>query len=103
MKYVVNLFRALHLHPDVVTAPYTPRQFAQIQAGQIKSTQDANADLGKVKEAVHGMEAATDAINERLDVTRLSRQTRRAATASDFPSAHALPPENQASNIILAE
>jgi hypothetical protein len=35
MRYVVNLFRALHLHPDVFTAPYTPAQFEQIRAGQI--------------------------------------------------------------------
>jgi hypothetical protein len=35
MRYVVNLFRALHLHPDVCTAPYTPAQFEQIRAGQV--------------------------------------------------------------------
>jgi hypothetical protein len=35
MRYIVNLFRALHLHPDVLTAPYTPRQFEQIRAGQV--------------------------------------------------------------------
>jgi hypothetical protein len=35
MKYIVNLFRALHLHPDVLTAPYSPEQFQQIRAGQI--------------------------------------------------------------------
>jgi hypothetical protein len=35
MRYVVNLFRALHLHPDVVTPPYSPRQFEQVQAGRI--------------------------------------------------------------------
>ncbi len=35
MKYVVNLFRALHLHPDVLTSPYTARQLEQIQSGQV--------------------------------------------------------------------
>lgn len=35
MKYIVNLFRALHLHPDVFTTPYTAGQFEQIRAGQI--------------------------------------------------------------------
>ncbi len=35
MRYVVNLFRALHLHPDVFTAPYTASQFEQIRAGQV--------------------------------------------------------------------
>ncbi|MEK8033487.1 methyl-accepting chemotaxis protein [Ideonella sp. DXS29W] len=37
---------------------------AAIEAGQITSTQDANAALGKFKQAVHGMEKAVDAINE---------------------------------------
>jgi len=35
MRYVVNLFRALHLHPDVFTAPYTDTQFEQIRLGQV--------------------------------------------------------------------
>ncbi|MGH7168648.1 MAG: hypothetical protein ACRELG_00020 [Gemmataceae bacterium] len=35
MKYIVNLFRALHLHPDVIAAPYSPRQFEQIRDGQM--------------------------------------------------------------------
>lgn len=35
MKYIVNLFRALHLHPDVSAAPYTPRQLEQIREGQV--------------------------------------------------------------------
>jgi hypothetical protein len=35
MRYIVRLFRALHLHPDVLTAPYTPGQFEQIRAGRI--------------------------------------------------------------------
>jgi hypothetical protein len=35
MRYVVNLFRALHLHPDVFTTPYTPRQLDQVRAGQV--------------------------------------------------------------------
>lgn len=35
MKYILNLFRALHLHPDVFTAPYSPKQFQQIRSGQI--------------------------------------------------------------------
>jgi hypothetical protein len=34
MRYVMNLFRALHLHPDVFTALYTPAQLEQIRAGQ---------------------------------------------------------------------
>ncbi|HEX6707796.1 MAG TPA: methyl-accepting chemotaxis protein [Albitalea sp.] len=38
---------------------------AAIASGQVKSTVEANAELGKVKAAVHGMEAASDAINER--------------------------------------
>jgi hypothetical protein len=37
MKYIFNLFRALHLHPDVFTAPYSVKQFQQIRAGQIPS------------------------------------------------------------------
>lgn len=35
MKYIVNLFRALHLHPDVSAAPYTARQLEQIRDGQV--------------------------------------------------------------------
>jgi hypothetical protein len=35
MKYIVNLFRTLHLHPDVSAAPYTPRQLEQIRDGQV--------------------------------------------------------------------
>jgi len=35
MRYIVNLFRALHLHPDVASSPYTPKQFEQIGNGQI--------------------------------------------------------------------
>jgi hypothetical protein len=35
MRYVVNLFRALHLHPDVFTAPYTDAQFEQVRVGQV--------------------------------------------------------------------
>ncbi|WP_374562986.1 methyl-accepting chemotaxis protein [Ideonella sp.] len=38
---------------------------AGIEGGQIASTQDANTALGKFKEAVHGMEKAVDAVNER--------------------------------------
>jgi len=38
---------------------------AGIRAGSIVSTQAANADIGKVKQSVHGMEAASDAINDR--------------------------------------
>ena len=38
---------------------------AAIDGGQLASTQDANAALGKVKESVHGMEKAVDAVNER--------------------------------------
>lgn len=38
---------------------------AAMAAGQITSTQDANADLGKVKAAVHGMESTSDAMSER--------------------------------------
>ncbi|WP_280151635.1 methyl-accepting chemotaxis protein [Piscinibacter sp. XHJ-5] len=36
-----------------------------IAAGQIKTTADANADLGKVKAAVRGMEAISDAVADR--------------------------------------
>ena len=36
-----------------------------IEGGQIASTQDANAALGKFKESVHGMEKTVDAVNER--------------------------------------
>lgn len=35
MRYIVNLFRGLHLHPDVASAPYTQKQFEQIQAGRV--------------------------------------------------------------------
>ncbi len=35
MKYIVYLFRALHLHPDVVASPYTAEQFEQIQFGRL--------------------------------------------------------------------
>lgn len=35
MKYIVNLFRALHLHPDVIAAPYSTQQLDQIRDGQI--------------------------------------------------------------------
>jgi hypothetical protein len=35
MRYILNLFRALHLHPDVATPPYSPKQFEQIGAGQV--------------------------------------------------------------------
>src|SRR5262249_52630412 len=38
---------------------------AGIEGGQIASTQDANAALGKFKESVHGMEKTVDAVNER--------------------------------------
>jgi methyl-accepting chemotaxis protein len=38
---------------------------ALIRAGQIKTTQDANLDLGKVKASVHGMETASDAMSDR--------------------------------------
>jgi methyl-accepting chemotaxis protein len=38
---------------------------ALIRAGQIKTTQEANADLGKVKSSVHGMEELTDSIGQR--------------------------------------
>ena len=37
---------------------------AAIEGGQLTSTQDANAALGKFKESVHGMEKAVDAVNE---------------------------------------
>jgi len=33
MGYVVNLFRSRHLHSDVVAAPYTPEQLADIERG----------------------------------------------------------------------
>jgi hypothetical protein len=39
MKYIVTLFRALHLHPDVCTTPYTAKQFEQIAADQIPAGQ----------------------------------------------------------------
>jgi hypothetical protein len=35
MKYIVNLFRALHLHHDVFTPPYSDMQLADIEAGRI--------------------------------------------------------------------
>jgi hypothetical protein len=35
MRYVVNLFRALHLNPDVATPPYSARQFEHIRNGRI--------------------------------------------------------------------
>jgi hypothetical protein len=35
MRYIVNLFRALHLNGDVVDSPYTSKQFEQIRCGQI--------------------------------------------------------------------
>lgn len=35
MKYIVNLFRAFHLHPDVIAAPYSPQQLDHIRDGQI--------------------------------------------------------------------
>jgi methyl-accepting chemotaxis protein len=38
---------------------------ASIRAGQIKTPQDANADVTKVKSAAHGMDAVSDQINER--------------------------------------
>ncbi|HJW10689.1 MAG TPA: methyl-accepting chemotaxis protein [Albitalea sp.] len=38
---------------------------AMIKDGQIKTTQEANAELAKVKAAVHGMESTSDAVNER--------------------------------------
>jgi hypothetical protein len=37
MRYIVNLFRALHLHSDVVTAPYTPNQFELIRGAGWRS------------------------------------------------------------------
>jgi methyl-accepting chemotaxis protein len=36
-----------------------------IKTARITSAQDANTDLGKVKEAVHGMESTSDAMSER--------------------------------------
>jgi methyl-accepting chemotaxis protein len=47
---------------------------AAIKAGSIGTAQDANAELGKVKAAVHGMETTSDAIDERA--------AKRAATAA---------------------
>lgn len=38
---------------------------AGIAGGQIKTTQQANAELGKVKASVHGMESASDAMSNR--------------------------------------
>ncbi|HSW05698.1 methyl-accepting chemotaxis protein [Aquabacterium sp.] len=38
---------------------------ARMQGGQIKSTQEANADLAKVKDFIHGMESASDAMAAR--------------------------------------
>ncbi|HEX5684555.1 MAG TPA: methyl-accepting chemotaxis protein [Ideonella sp.] len=38
---------------------------AAIEGGQLASTQEANAAIGKFKESVHGMEKTVDAINER--------------------------------------
>jgi hypothetical protein len=35
MRYIVNLFRALHLHPDVCSSPYSLKQLDQIQVGHI--------------------------------------------------------------------
>ncbi|HLW67149.1 MAG TPA: hypothetical protein VKS79_17685 [Gemmataceae bacterium] len=35
MKYIVNLFRALHLHPDVVSLPYSQQQMEMVSAGRI--------------------------------------------------------------------
>lgn len=35
MKYIVNLFRAFHLHPDVTAAPYLSEQLNQIRDGQV--------------------------------------------------------------------
>ncbi len=35
MKYIVNLFRAFHLHPDVTAAPYSSPQLDQIRDGQV--------------------------------------------------------------------
>ncbi len=34
MQYVVNLFRAPHLHSNMFTTPYTPAQFEQVRKGQ---------------------------------------------------------------------
>jgi methyl-accepting chemotaxis protein len=38
---------------------------SRITAGELKTSQQANADIGKVKASVHGMEAASDAMSER--------------------------------------
>ncbi len=38
---------------------------SRIASGEIKTTQDANTDLAKVKSSVHGMETASDAISDR--------------------------------------
>ncbi len=38
---------------------------ALVRKGELASTQAANAELGKYKEAVHGMESTSDQINER--------------------------------------
>jgi methyl-accepting chemotaxis protein len=38
---------------------------AAVEAGELASTQDANAALGKYKESVYAMEKAIDAVNER--------------------------------------
>jgi methyl-accepting chemotaxis protein len=69
--------RALELTPeDAAAMEQVDRHFAvyvggfeatlaQIRSGQLKTTQEANADLGKVKDAVHGMETANDELNAR--------------------------------------
>jgi methyl-accepting chemotaxis protein len=38
---------------------------SRIASGEIKTTQDANADLSKVKASVHGMETTSDAMSDR--------------------------------------
>ncbi|MBI5257866.1 MAG: MCP four helix bundle domain-containing protein [Burkholderiales bacterium] len=38
---------------------------AQIERGELTTTQAANAEMGKYKQAVHGMESAVEAINDR--------------------------------------
>ena len=38
---------------------------ARIASGDVKTTQEANAELSKVKAAVHGMETASDAMSDR--------------------------------------
>jgi methyl-accepting chemotaxis protein len=38
---------------------------ARIASSELKTTQEANADLGKVKASVHGMETASDAMSDR--------------------------------------